>query len=62
MISTPEDWAKLSALGFCARAVTASTLSDARQEERTMSITNFSRVRYDVASISCGLQLLSDTI
>ena len=49
---TPEARAKLSALGFCARTVTASILSEDRHAARTISITNFSSVKYDDDSIS----------
>ena len=58
VISTPEDCAKLRALGFCARAVTALTLLCSRQADLMISITNFSRVRYDEASMSFMVTLV----
>jgi len=45
VISTPDDSAKLRALGFCARAVTASILSENMNDVLRTCITNVSRVR-----------------
>jgi hypothetical protein len=52
IICTPDARANTSALGFCALTVTASILSEDRHAVRTISITNFSSVRYDEDSIS----------
>lgn len=52
VISTPDECANVKALGFCARAVTPRKASEDKHPIRTTSMTNFSRVRYDVASIT----------
>lgn len=57
--STPENCAKLRALGFCARTVTAATFSETRHADRTTSSTKFSRVLYEVFSISCVLSTVN---
>jgi hypothetical protein len=45
VICTPEARANVRALGFCARTITASILSEDRHAARTISITNFSSVK-----------------